>query len=270
MDLIAEVNGHNLHVETYGLVGGHPVFLLHHGLGSTRAWKSQIQALMDRGFHIIVYDRWGYGQSDTRNEFSMPTFEDDLLDLHVLYKEFGIERASLIGHSDGGTICLYFAARHPHLVHGLVTIAAHVFVEEKMESSIEDILEAYENNRKFQAGLYRMHGENAERVFRNWYDGWHRPAVLNWDMRPEISRINCPTFIIQGVEDEHATPGHARDIARSIPGAELWLVDDRGHMLPKEEAEEFNRRVIKFLNRVYETEQMNCRTSKTSDLERVM
>ena len=58
----------------------------------------------------------------------------------------------------------------------------------------------------------------------------------SWDMRPILRQIGCPTLVVQGEADEHATPQHARDIADGIPGAELWLVPGAGHMLPQENA----------------------------------
>ena len=60
------VNGHNLHVEQYGPENGPAVVLLHHGLGSVQAWKAQTQALVQAGYRVVVYDRWGYGKSDPR------------------------------------------------------------------------------------------------------------------------------------------------------------------------------------------------------------
>ena len=92
-----------------------------------------------------------------------------------------------------------------------------------------------------------MHGDKTEAVFHNWSDGWSRPDNINWDMRPDIKRITCPTLVVQGIEDEHATPQHARDIAGAIPGAELWLVPDAHHMLPQEKPELFNRKIVEFL-----------------------
>jgi pimeloyl-ACP methyl ester carboxylesterase len=66
-------------------------------------------------------------------------------------------------------------------------------------------------------------------------------------MRPVLEKIACPTLVVQGMEDEHATPQHARDIAAGIPGAELWLDPGTAHMLPQERAEVFNRKVVEFL-----------------------
>jgi pimeloyl-ACP methyl ester carboxylesterase len=66
-------------------------------------------------------------------------------------------------------------------------------------------------------------------------------------MRPLLGGITCPTLVIQGEQDEHASPQHARDIAAAIPGAGLWLLPGTGHMLPQEADECFNSRLIEFI-----------------------
>ena len=78
------------------------------------------------------------------------------------------------------------------------------------------------------------HGEKYEAVFHNWFDGWQHDEFRCWDMRPILGQISCPSLIVQGEADEHATPQHAKDIAEAIPGAELWLVQGARHMLPQE------------------------------------
>lgn len=155
----------------------------------------------------------------------------------------------LIGQSDGGTIALYFAAQYPQRVAALVTVAAHIYIEPKMQPGIEDIRQTFEQDTRFRAGLRRLHGDKTEAVFRNWYEGWRKPVSLAWDMRPLLRQITCPTLVVQGMDDEHATPQHAGDLAAAIPGAELWLEADVGHMLPQDKPEVFNHKIVVFLAR---------------------
>jgi pimeloyl-ACP methyl ester carboxylesterase len=223
--------------------------LLHHGLGSTRAWKKQVPALVEAGWRVIVYDRWGYGKSDARNGIDMPLFDQDQNDLLNVLNLHRLKKVTLIGHSDGGTISLYFAARFPEKVSALVTIAAHIYYESKMEPGIESIRYTWDHDPSFRRAFHQIHGEKFESVFFNWYDGWHSPESIGWDMRPLLTRINCPSFIIQGDQDEHATPQHAIDLAACIPDAELWIAEGAAHMLPQEEPEAFNIRLLDFLHR---------------------
>lgn len=241
------INNRQLHVETHGPSDGSPLVFLHHGLGSTMAWRRQILDFTRAGYRLLLYDRWGYGRSQARPHLAVPGFEDDLVDLGLLLDAFDLPTVAFIGHSDGGSIASYFAAAHPERVSALVTVAAHIYLEPKMEPGIEGIRQAFQSDASFQQGLARVHGEKYRSTFDNWYDGWHTPAALDWDMRPLLSDIRCPTLVIQGEEDEHATPQHARHIAQHIPGAQLWLVPGARHMLPQEIPNEFNRRVLDFL-----------------------
>jgi pimeloyl-ACP methyl ester carboxylesterase len=243
------INGHDLHVEQYGPENGPVVVLLHHGLGSVRAWRGQSPVLAQAGFHVVAYDRWGYGASVTRLSLDLPTFRADVDDLQKILEQLEIERAALVGHSDGGTIALYFAAQYPKLVSCLVTVAAHIYVEPKMEPAILGIGRDYETDERFRKGLQIAHGEKYAAVFHNWCDGWQQDEFRGWDMRPILGQIRCPSLIVQGEADEHATPQHVIDIAEAIPGAELWLVAGAGHMLPQENTLEFNPRLLQFLEK---------------------
>jgi len=241
---------HHLHFETHGPASGPALVLLHHGLGSTRAWRHQVPALAQAGYRVIVYDRWGYGQSEDRPYLAVPGFEDDLADLESILTTLHASPVTLIGHSDGGTIALYYAAQNPQQIAALVTVAAHIYLEPSMEVGVQGIRQTFEQDERFRASFRRAHGDKFEAVFRNWFDGWHTPKALDWDMRPLLSQITCPTLVIQGEQDEHATPQHARDIAAGIPGAELWLAPGAAHMLLQEIPDLFNQRVLAFLRSV--------------------
>jgi pimeloyl-ACP methyl ester carboxylesterase len=253
------INGHNLYIEQFGPENGPGVVLLHHGLGSIKAWREQIPALVDAGYHVIAYDRWGYGGSDARPGLDLPTFATDVRDLNKLLEQLGVHQTALVGHSDGGTIALYFAAEYPDQVTSLVSVAAHIYVEPKMEPGILGVKHAFESDEHFRTGLRYAHGIKYESVFHNWFNGWHRIESLNWDMRPILSQLRCPVLVVQGEEDEHATPQHARDIANAIPRAELWLTPDAGHMLPQEAAKLFNPRLLQFLRQPELIEQWHDR-----------
>lgn len=223
------------------------MILLHHGLGAVESWEQTVPALVEAGFRVIAYDRWGYGLSDPRKGIDIPVFWHDQEDLFALLSQLEIERANLVGHSDGATIALRFAARRPERMSKLAVIAPHIYVEPRMVSGMAEVKDAYNENERFREGMNRLHGEKAEQVFANWYDGWMKPENRNWDMRSELNCIACPVLVVQGSEDEHTESRHARETAENIPGAELWLVDGAAHMLPQDQPEVFNPRLVDFL-----------------------
>jgi pimeloyl-ACP methyl ester carboxylesterase len=251
------LNGHSIYIQQSGPADGLPVVLLHHGLGSTRSWKEQAHALRAAGWWVVAYDRYGYGRSSPRPELSVPTFEEDIQDLHALLAHLEVSPAALLGHSDGGTIAMYYAAHYPQQVSCLVTVAAHIYVEVKMQPGIQGVRQAFEGDARFRKGLQHLHDDKTESVFWNWYNGWMKPENLVWDMRPTLRGIACPVLVVQGEQDEHATPQHARDIATAIPGAELWLEPGARHMLPQEQPQLFNHRLLEFLGQAVKRESLN-------------
>jgi pimeloyl-ACP methyl ester carboxylesterase len=245
------INGHKINVIIRGPEDGRAVVLLHHGLGSTRAWRRQAPALAAAGYRVVIYDRWGYGKSEPRPALSLPCFEDDQGALLALLDHMGIKRAALIGHSDGGTIALYFAAAHPERVACLATIAAHIYVEPKMGPGMLGVRQTFEYDDDFRRRFQRAHGDQYQQVFDNWFNGWTKPEHLSWDMRPVLRQIECPALVIQGLEDEYATPKHAEDIAAAIAGAELWLIPGASHMLQRDADRELKKKLLDFLGKQF-------------------
>jgi pimeloyl-ACP methyl ester carboxylesterase len=248
---MANIGGRSLNIEVSGLETAPAVVLLHHGLGSTRAWRRQVLALVEAGWRVINYDRWGYGGSDIRNGIDIPWFEDDQADLRMVMDAYGVESAALVGHSDGGTIGLYFAACHPQRVTKLATIAAHIYVEPEMLTGVESARQRFETDTVWRESLQRAHGEKYAKTFYNWYDGWTSPGARleleGWDMRPALGQITADVLAVQGEADEFASPEHARRLAESLPRAQLWLEPGAGHSFPQDRAEVFNRRLLEFL-----------------------
>ena len=261
MKRLVDINGHLISLETECPRDGPAVVLLHHGLGAARSWKEQIPVLAAAGYRVVVYDRWGHGKSGPRERWSMPYFEEDLADLQAILDNLGVDQAALIGHSDGGKIAMYYAVNNPHRVTSLVIVSAHIYIEPKMSHGIQSVKSDFEQGSKFQKKMQRVHGDKTDALFQGWFNGWNNSEIQDWDMRPVINQIACPCLVVQGLEDEHATPQHARDIAAAIPNADLWLLPGAGHMLPQDFSEEFNQRMLKFLGVNFPVEQVEVQTA---------
>jgi len=261
MKRLVDINGHLISLETDGPRDGPAVVLLHHGLGAASSWKEQIPVLAAAGYRVVVYDRWGHGKSGPRERWSMPYFEEDLADLQAILDNLGVDQAALIGHSDGGKIAMYYAVNNPHRVTSLVIVSAHIYIEPKMSQGIQSVKSDFEQGSKFQKKMQRVHGDKTDALFQGWFNGWNNSEIQDWDMRPVINQIACPCLVVQGLEDEHATPQHARDMAAAIPNADLWLLPGAGHMLPQDFSEEFNQRMLKFLGVNFPVEQVEVQTA---------
>src|SRR5215212_10944084 len=117
------INGLNLYYEVYGELGtSKPPLLLIPGafmaVDSMRAWAEAFAR--HRG--VIVFDQQGHGRTpDTTRAMSYQQFGDDAAEL---LRALGVERADVMGYSQGGGVALQLAIRHPSLVNKLVSMSA--------------------------------------------------------------------------------------------------------------------------------------------------
>jgi pimeloyl-ACP methyl ester carboxylesterase len=113
--------GAKIHYTSYGQ--GAPILLLHGGLSNRLSWFSQLPWLVDAGRRVILLDTRGHGASSLgHSEFSYHLLAADAV--RVL-DALGIERADVIGWSDGGNIALQLARDWPRRVDRIVAISAN-------------------------------------------------------------------------------------------------------------------------------------------------
>src|SRR5581483_3368047 len=107
------------------------VVLLHHGANTLRAWDEWIPAIAG-GRRIVAYDRRGMGGSPRDAIWDAGLFHRDADDLAALLRALEAAPAHLVGHSDGATVALLTAARHPDVVASATWIAGHTHLEEPL------------------------------------------------------------------------------------------------------------------------------------------
>ena len=198
---------------------------LHEGLGSVSLWRDFPAKVARRiGGRTLVYSRRGYGRSDALAGPRDVRFMHDeaLLVLPKLLAHFGIERPILIGHSDGASIALIYAASHPDKVAGTVLMAPHVLVEAVSQQSIARIAEVYETT-DLRERLVRHHA-HVDDAFLGWSRIWLDPRFRLWSLAPECAQLATPTLLIQGEDDEYATLAQLDAIAELAPRAVQRLV----------------------------------------------
>ncbi|MBC9813826.1 alpha/beta hydrolase [Crocinitomicaceae bacterium CZZ-1] len=181
---------------------------LHEALGSIGQWKGFPQQLCN-ALHLngIVYEREGYGHSSalrkqrTNRYLHEYAWEElpELLDT-ILPKE---KQVVLIGHSDGASIALLYAARFPKRVKAVVSMAAHVLVEEITRKGIAPAVQAYKAGKL--EGLRKYHGDKTEELFYAWANTWNLPEFRDWNICEDIETVTCPVLALQGVNDQYGT-----------------------------------------------------------------
>lgn len=208
------------------------------------------RVVADTGLCGVSYDRAGYGRS---HGVSHPRGKSYL---HVEAREIlprflecqQIEKAVLIGHSDGGSIALLAAAACPEKIIGIVTEAAHVFVEDITLAGIRDTVAAYEK-RHLEKRLARYHGTKARELFFAWADTWLSPSFRDWNIEDVLGRIHCPALIIQGREDPYGTARQVQSIVAGIGlrGVPL-LIPGCGHAPHRDAPGRVRRAIVEFAN----------------------
>ncbi|MGQ0653347.1 MAG: alpha/beta fold hydrolase [Betaproteobacteria bacterium] len=204
---------------------------LHEGLGSIRQWRDfPAQVAAATGMRALVYDRYGYGQSDVLAEPQRTVrfmHDEALATLPELLKLLKIENPWLVGHSDGASIALIYAGAD-HAVRGVVAMAPHVFIEPECLASISRISIPFENDDLAQK-LGRYH-RDPRKTFYGWADVWLDPQFKGWDIREDyLANIRAPVLAIQGYDDEYGTMAQLDEIAKRVPRCELLKLDKCGH-----------------------------------------
>lgn len=227
---------------------------LHEGLGSVALWKDWPQTLCDRlNCRGLVYSRPGYGQSTPRQreeKWSVNFLHHQACDvLPALLNKLDIDvvdrsRMRLIGHSDGGTIALLYAAAFPDSLAGLAILAPHVFVETMTVDAIRQARIAYENGalRNRLAAYHR----DVDSAFYGWNDVWLNPAFLEWDITDELTTIKRPLLAIQGYEDEYASMLQIDKIKAAVHHAQLLKLPACGHSPHRDASHTVNDAIAQF------------------------
>ena len=185
-------------------------------------------------FRVIAIDTRGHGQTP-RGEapFTIRQFAKDLLEF---MNQHAIEKAHILGFSDGGNIAMVFAMMYPKRVEKLILNGAN--------------LDASGVKRKIQIPI-----EIGYRI-ASFFSKWSMKAKSNAEMlglmvndpnvKPEeLSQIKCPTLVIAG-DNDMIKDEHTRLIAKSIPNAELAIIPG-SHFVANKNPEVFNETVLRFL-----------------------
>ena len=212
---------------------GFPLILLH-GNGEDCVYFARQMDSFSEHFHVIALDTRGHGQTP-RGEapFTIRQFAEDLL---AFMDQHNIEKAHLLGFSDGGNIAMVFALAHPERVDKLILNGANLDasgVKRKIQIPIEI---GYQIAKLFAKKSPKAK-KNAEMLGL---------MVNDPNVKPEeLSRIQCPTLVVAGDKDM-IKDQHTRLIAQSIPGAEFSIIPGN-HFVANQHPEAFNEVVLRFL-----------------------
>jgi pimeloyl-ACP methyl ester carboxylesterase len=231
---------------------------LHEGLGSIAMWKDWPQKLCEQlGLRGLVYSRPGYGGSTPRKtgvkwpvDFMHGQACDVLPALLDAVGMDGAERARMwvIGHSDGGSIALLYAAAFPEALAGVIAIAPHVFVEDVSVKAIAQATVQYTQG-DLRSKLSRYHAD-IDSAFYGWNDIWLNPEFRQWDITNRLSSIQRPLLAVQGDEDEYGTMAQIDTIPLHVPHARLAKLPACGHSPHRQCPQTLDAAIVAFVKSV--------------------
>ncbi len=212
---------------------GEPLVLLH-GNGENGDYFVHQTAYFSKKYRVIAVDTRGHGRSPRGTApFTIRQFAEDL---RVFLDGLGIERANILGFSDGGNIALVFALNYPERVERLILNGANLDGRGVKPTVQIPIVIGYHTASLF-AGKSPEAKRNAEMLGLMVHDP---------DIRPERLRtLDVPVLVIAGTKDM-IRESHTRLIAESLPDARLRLIPG-DHFIANKNSTVFNEAVEAFL-----------------------
>ncbi len=278
-----DVNGVSVYIVTEGSPDDPVVVFIHGFGGSTITWRDTLPAVAQAGYYALALDLPPFGLSDKNPDLDYS--RSGMADLVAsLMDTLGIESATIVGHSMGGAVTAQFAVRHPQKVEKLVFVAGGVFEALRAENDEEDdpgplsLLNAIDP--KSPAAPILLRGLITRSFFidtlRSAYyddsvltdeavDGYARLLLIEdapigflaYVQAQEANPItledlaaaaeNVPVALMWGNQDTWVSVELGKTMAQAIPGAQLILYDEVGHLPMEEAVEAFNTDLIDFL-----------------------
>ena len=232
------VDNVDIHYISYG--SGPAVLLLHGGLSNRLSWFSQLPWLVASGRQVVLMDTRGHGDSGLGNsELSYRLLAVDAIQVLDRLK---IQRADVIGWSDGGNTALLLGLDWPQRVRRLVAISANfnpagLTPQARKEAKRQSIGLSHWVQRWWTGAGDRM-VELEARIKRMWRT---RPQLLPADLK----RITVPTLVIVG-ETDVVSISHSQRLVELLPHGSLAVIAG-GHSTPVTQPRRVNALIAKFL-----------------------
>lgn len=248
---------------------GLPVVFLHAGVADRRMWRDQMQAVAQAGYHVISYDRRGYGETHSDDE----PF-NHLVDLEAVLDHLDIRAAVLVGCSMGGGLAIDFALENPERTVGLVLVGTSITGtdEPEFEPEIEPLVQALDDAleradrdliNQLQAHAWldgptsvngRVRGAVRELFFDMNGIALHKPDLSQEEEREpafdSLSAISAPTLLVVGELDFPYIIERHDILSEEIEDSFAVVLEGTAHLPSLERPDLFNPLLIEFLDAI--------------------
>lgn len=235
----APVNGVKIWYAVFG--EGQPVVLLHGGLGNSDYWGNQVPELA-KHYKVIVMDSRGHGRS-TRNEepYGYDLMASDVVGLLDYLK---IDKAALVGWSDGAILGLDIALHHPERLSKLFAFAANSDTDGVADVSASAVFNAYIERASAEyeklSATPTEFGSFVDQISQMW------ASQPNWTA-DDLKTITVPTWIVDGDRDEAIKRENTEFMAANVPGAGLLILPNVSHFAFLQDPKQFTDAVLHFM-----------------------
>jgi len=233
------------------LEGKEVVLFIHGAGGGEDGWVYQ-KGFFEKYFNPIIIELPGHGKSGGEGEEEIGRYAEHV---HAFLKALKLSKVALVGHSMGGAIVQTMALAHPEVVSRIVLVGtgARIKVAPMILNGIKDHFEETVRNITQFAYSQKSSSVLIERGISDLMRC--RPEVLygdflacdRFDTMNEVARIDLPTLILCGEEDQLSPVKYSEFLHRRIRGSRMNILPNAGHMVMMESPQAFNEKIGEFI-----------------------
>ncbi len=223
----------DIHLNYYETGHGEPLILLHGNGEDMTYFRNQIDCFAEY-FRVIAVDSRGHGRTPRGDApFTIRQFADDL---HNFMNEHGIDRAHILGFSDGGNVAMCFALKYPERVGKLILNGANLYPAGVKAAFQIPITFEYYYLKLFKNKSVESHTQ-AELLGLMVKDPYINPK--------DLERLTMPVLVVAG-ERDLIRESHTKLIHRKLPNSKLAIIPG-DHGVAALNPHAFNAEVLEFL-----------------------
>jgi pimeloyl-ACP methyl ester carboxylesterase len=233
------------------LEGREVVFFIHGAGGGQYTWSYQ-KSFFERRFNPVIIELPGHGESGGEGEEAIANYAEHV---YSFSKILGLSKIFIVGHSMGGAITQTLALTHSEVIKGIVLVGTGARlkvlpmildgIKEKFEETVKQINQ-FAYSRKAPSDLIEKGVLGMMRCRREVLYGDFL-ACDRFDIMSEVKKINLPTLIFCGEEDELTPVKYSQFLQNRIKGSKLEVLPHAGHMVMMESAGTFNEKIREFI-----------------------
>ena len=235
-----------------GLSEGREVILFVHGAGGGQFTWSFQKGFFEKQFNPIIIELPGHGESGREGEEEIGKYAEHI---HAFLKALNLPKVFFIGHSMGGAIVQTLALTHPEVMKGIVLVGTGAKLR-VLPMILEGIKNKFEETVPKIVQLVYSRKTSSELVKRGISDMMRcRPEVLygdflacdRFDIMSQVERIDLPTLVLCGDEDELTPVKFSQFLHQHIKGSKFEILPSAGHMVMMESSRAFNEKIKEFI-----------------------